>query len=160
VCSRLSIYFKRYFVWLKIFGLVWFGLVSNYKQHILSSTEVRKACYLLAERCRMCLFDCIRVEGGVKYTKHFKGGASCKSLGTPALEATGPWIYCFTSVQVQYTKILLYIAEVWDSRGGKDICYSLLCLRPCSPVGGWQRFGRIFRFRCTFHRNLVTRLQD
>jgi hypothetical protein len=82
VCSRLSIYFKRYFVWLKIFGLVWFGLVSNYKKHILSPAEVRKACYSLAELyvkyVNLNLFGC----RGATFMNIIKNGASYKRLGT------------------------------------------------------------------------------
>jgi hypothetical protein len=37
--------------------------------------------------CHTCLFEFIRVEGGVKFMTHFKGGESNKSLGTSGLLA-------------------------------------------------------------------------
>jgi hypothetical protein len=35
--------------------------------------------------CQICLFEFIRVDGGVKYMKHFKGGIRYKTLGTSGL---------------------------------------------------------------------------
>jgi hypothetical protein len=35
--------------------------------------------------CKICLFEFICMEGGVKSMKHFKGGASYDSLGTCGL---------------------------------------------------------------------------
>jgi hypothetical protein len=35
--------------------------------------------------CYICLFKIIRLEGGVKSIKHFKGGASYKSFGTSVI---------------------------------------------------------------------------
>jgi hypothetical protein len=41
----------------------------------LNFTEVyiNLICYSLAELCQICLFEFIRVEGGVKFMKHVKG---------------------------------------------------------------------------------------
>jgi hypothetical protein len=39
--------------------------------------------------CKICLFEFIRVEGGVKFVKHFKWGASYKSLETSVLRVDG-----------------------------------------------------------------------
>jgi hypothetical protein len=54
--------------------------------------------------CQICLFEFIRVEGGVKFIKHFMGAESYKSLGTsvsrPDLRLTQPptqWIPGFLS---------------------------------------------------------------
>jgi hypothetical protein len=35
--------------------------------------------------CEICLFEFIRVEGGVKFMKDFKGGASYRTLETCAI---------------------------------------------------------------------------
>jgi hypothetical protein len=49
---KIKCIFGRHFAWLKYFTyhlLLVPVLTPNYKQHILSPTEVRKVCYLLAE---------------------------------------------------------------------------------------------------------------
>jgi hypothetical protein len=38
--------------------------------------------------CHICLYEFFRVEGGAKFMKHFKGGASHNILGTSALTKT------------------------------------------------------------------------
>jgi hypothetical protein len=41
--------------------------------------------FIIWTLCQICLFKFIRVEGGVKFMKHSKGGASYKFLRTSAL---------------------------------------------------------------------------
>jgi hypothetical protein len=55
------------------------GLSDKHKQHILSPAKVRKVCYSVDE------LEFIRVERGVKFMRHFKGGAGYTSLGTSGI---------------------------------------------------------------------------
>jgi hypothetical protein len=84
--ARQNIYFERHVASLKYFtyrlGPV---LAPNYKQHILSPAEVRKVYYSSAELYVRCVFEFIRVEGGVKFMKLLKGDAGYESLGTSGL---------------------------------------------------------------------------
>jgi hypothetical protein len=46
--------------------------------------------------CQICLFEFIRVEGGVKFMKHIKGGGSYKTLGTSSVRCVETAdMYCF-----------------------------------------------------------------
>jgi hypothetical protein len=84
IWHKINIYFGEHFACLKYFTyhlLLVPVLAPNYKQHILSPATVRKVCYSLAERYVKSV-SVYSGGGGVKFIKHFKGGASCRSLGT------------------------------------------------------------------------------
>jgi hypothetical protein len=63
-------------------------LAPNYKQHILSQDKLINLLSLTWTLCQMCLFEFIRVEGGVKSLKHFREGRNYESLETSALNFT------------------------------------------------------------------------
>jgi hypothetical protein len=60
-------------------------LAPNYKQHILSPAKVWKVCYSLAELYVRSVYFNLFGGGGATFMKYFKGGTSCKNLGTSAI---------------------------------------------------------------------------
>jgi hypothetical protein len=50
--------------------------------------------YIKWTLCQICLFEFIRVQGGVKFMKDVKWGTSFKSLGTFALDSKVPAYIC------------------------------------------------------------------
>jgi hypothetical protein len=60
-------------------------LAPNYKQHILLPAKVRQLCYSLIELCAKCIYLNLFGWRGATFMKHFKDGASYKSLGTSGL---------------------------------------------------------------------------
>jgi hypothetical protein len=56
-------------------------MATNYKQHILSPTKVRKVCYSLVERYENRFICNYSGGGGVKFMKHFKEDVKYKKNG-------------------------------------------------------------------------------
>jgi hypothetical protein len=84
------VYFGRHFAWLKY---ITYRLVPvpapNYKHRTLSPAKVMKIFYSISwTSCKICLFEFIRVVGGAKFTKHFKGGRKLQKFGNLC---DGPW---------------------------------------------------------------------
>jgi hypothetical protein len=93
--QKINNIFCRNLAWLKYFTCQLVTVLApNYKQHSLWPAEARTVCYSLSELYVRCLVDFIRMEGGMKFMEHFKGGASYESLGTTVLLLTDlklPW---------------------------------------------------------------------
>jgi hypothetical protein len=92
-----NIYFGRHFACLK-----YEARIILYLKFHWSVYELRKVCYSPAKLYVICFFLICSGGGGVKLMKHFKGGASYKSLETFAIDnrmdglyRTSPWALGF-----------------------------------------------------------------